>query len=139
MKSKIQKIISCVLAVIVLLSTVSFTVAKHYCGDHVVDVTIFKEAKSCGMDLLLAQKTSLEHTITKSPCCKDEQSLHQGQDELKQSTDQITIKKQHLVMLFVTSYLEVFYPKSITKIVYKEYSPPPLIQDILLLNSTFLI
>ena len=139
MKLLTQKIVSCLLAVVVLLSTVSFTVAKHYCGERVVDVTLYKDAKSCAMDILLAQKATSEFSVTKSPCCKDEQSLYQGQDELKQSSDYLSVEQAQFVVMFVTSYLEILYPKILANSVFGAYSPPPLIQDLQLLNATFLI
>nr|WP_319399065.1 hypothetical protein [uncultured Carboxylicivirga sp.] len=35
------------MALLLLTSTMGFTVSKHYCGAHLIDVSINKEAKSC--------------------------------------------------------------------------------------------
>ena len=33
--------------IVLLVSTTGMTVSKHYCGDSLVDVNVFSEAKSC--------------------------------------------------------------------------------------------
>ena len=51
MVSKIpHKIFSVTLALLVLMSTLSFTVEKHFCGDVLVDVSVFTETQKCGME-----------------------------------------------------------------------------------------
>nr|WP_321451417.1 hypothetical protein [uncultured Carboxylicivirga sp.] len=35
------------MALLLVTSTMGFTVSKHYCGAHLIDVKINKEAKSC--------------------------------------------------------------------------------------------
>ena len=63
------------LALMVLFSTVSFTVEKHFCGDVLVDVSVFTDVEKCAMEAMeMKQKKS---------CCKDEVDVLKGQDELK--------------------------------------------------------
>ena len=50
MKKLVFKIASFLLAVLVCLSTLSFTVDKHYCGDFLVDVSFTGDASDCGME-----------------------------------------------------------------------------------------
>ena len=58
-----------------LCSTVSFTIEKHFCGDKLIDVSVFSEADKCNME---ASGMKAEG-ITKKPCCKDEVNMVKGQ------------------------------------------------------------
>jgi len=82
MKKYFQKIAATVLTCLVLLSTFSFTVEKHYCGRFLVDVAVFTKAKDCGMDMMTHSDDQKE-AMKKKPCCKDEILVLEGQDELK--------------------------------------------------------
>ena len=62
-----HKVFSIFMAMLVMFSTVSLTVEKHYCGDTLVDVAVFEEAKKCGME---SSNMPVEE-ITKKSCCKD--------------------------------------------------------------------
>jgi len=119
------------MAILVLFSTVSFTVEKHFCGDHLVDMAIFSTAKKCG--------NSMEKTTYKS-CCKDEVEVVQGQDELKFSSfEDLNLDQQIFIAAFIYSYSNLFQslPKQI--IPFKDYSPPNLVFDIQVLDQIFLI
>ncbi len=39
------------MAFVVLLSTMSFTMHMHYCGDTLVDTSYFVKAETCGMEM----------------------------------------------------------------------------------------
>ena len=70
----LTKITSLSLALLVLLSTLSFTVDQHYCGDFLVDISFTGEADGCGMNMA---KTTMNN------CCSDEEISFEGQDELQ--------------------------------------------------------
>lgn len=115
-----------------LFSTVSFTVEKHYCGDTLVDVSIFTEAEKCGMEA--------QDMLQKKSCCKDEVDVVQGQDELKApSFEDLNIEQQQLLVAFTQSYSSLFesFPKEV--IPPTDYSPPNLVYDIQVLDQVFLI
>ncbi|GGD13898.1 HYC_CC_PP family protein [Hyunsoonleella pacifica] len=128
----LHKIFSVTLALLVLFSTVSFTIEKHYCGDTLIDVAVFSEAKSCGMESadVMQQKS----------CCDDEIDVVEGQDELKQASfEELDIKQQQFLVAFTYTYINGF--KSLPKetISHKDYSPPNLVYDIQVLDEVFLI
>ena len=119
------------MAILVLFSTVSFTVEKHFCGDNLIDVAVFTEANKCG--------ENMEQTSKKS-CCKDEIEVVIGQDELQiASFESITFETQLFVATFAYTYINLFegLPKQI--IPFKDYSPPNLVFDIQVLDQVFLI
>ncbi|MFD1063236.1 hypothetical protein ACFQ1Q_08245 [Winogradskyella litorisediminis] len=129
----IHKIFSIALSALVLFSTFSFTVEKHYCGNRLVDVAVFSEAKGCGMEM------PLKNSMKKS-CCKDTIDVIEGQDELQSlSFDDFELETQEFIVSFLYSF-SVFYeslPKQIVP--HKDYSPPNLVYDIQLLDDVFLI
>ncbi|SHJ08663.1 HYC_CC_PP family protein [Aquimarina spongiae] len=138
MKSFIQKISAVTLALVVLCSTMSFTVNMHYCGKTLVDVSLYKEAKTCEMDMMATSKheTSL---MKKMGCCTDKKLQVEGQDELKTSFDTFTLDQQLFIIAYLESYLDLFEGLEEHIIPFKEYPPPFLVKDLQLLNETFLI
>ncbi|WP_298342070.1 hypothetical protein [uncultured Algibacter sp.] len=132
LKQLLHKGFSISLALIVLFSTVSFTIEKHYCGDVLVDVSVFYEAEKCGMEAIeLAQKKS---------CCKDEIDIVEGQDELKISSfEDLEFEKQQFLSAFIYSYINGFESLPKQTIPHKDYSPPNLVADIQVLDQVFII
>lgn len=119
------------MAILVLFSTVSFTIEKHYCAGNLIDVAIFTEVDKCG--------DNMEELSMKS-CCMDEVEVIKGQDELKYSSfEEIDFEKQIFLTTFVYSYTNLYesLPKQI--IPFKDYSPPNLVYDIQVLDQIFLI
>lgn len=123
MKSTFVKISSLSLAFLVLLSTFSFTVDKHYCGDFLVDVSFTGDAKGCGMDMDDAS-TKMKN------CCKDEVQNIDGQDELQQiSIQKFSFEKQQFLVSFINSYQSIFTIVDKEIDYYKDFSPPDIPKD----------
>ncbi|WP_339661730.1 hypothetical protein [uncultured Polaribacter sp.] len=80
MKQVFHKIMSFLMAFVVLCSTMSFSVDMHYCGDTLVETAIFHKAKGCGMEMEKPISEGCE--ITKKNCCSDQQIVVDGQNEL---------------------------------------------------------
>lgn len=117
-----------------MFSTLSFTVEKHYCGDNLVDISVFSDVKKCGMEM----SPNIE-TIKKS-CCKDEVDVVKGQNDLKLNTTDDLLPVQIIFLeSFVYSFNVLFesLPKQI--IPHKDYSPPNLVADIQLIDQVFTI
>ena len=132
----IHKSVSVLMAFLLLLSTLSLTVEKHFCGDVLVDVAIFLESEKCAMEAFEVT----QETITKKPCCKDEIDIIQGQDEMVTKTsDDLNIFQQQLLLAYSISYINLFegLPKAVVP--HKEYSPPIITKDIQILDEVFLI
>ena len=70
MKQVFHKIMSLLMAFVVLFSTMSFTVDMHYCGDTLMDTAIFHKAETCGMEM--ENPLTDGCSITKKNCCSDE-------------------------------------------------------------------
>ncbi|RAV30873.1 HYC_CC_PP family protein [Sinomicrobium soli] len=141
MKKAFFKIASFLLAFLVLFSTVSFTVEKHFCGDFLVDTALFSGADSCGMVAGYGQSMKIQDTctVTKTSCCSDEIALIQGQDTLQKAT---SMELQHqfvFVQAFVYTYLDLFEGLEENVIPFGDYAPPLVVRDIQVLHDTFLI
>lgn len=126
------------MALIVLLSTVSFTLDSHYCGDTLVDSSLFGHVETCGMEVQ-QQSPSSECDISKKDCCSDEQVIVEGQDTLKTSFDKLDKDQQLFVAAFIHTYINLFFESQKDLNSYRGYSPPPLVRDIQVLDQTFLI
>ncbi|WP_370103834.1 hypothetical protein, partial [Winogradskyella sp.] len=90
-----HKIFSVALSFLVLFSTLSLTVEKHFCGDILIDVAIFTESEKCAMEAFEMEKEK----ITKMSCCKDEIDILDGIDQITTTSfeDLDKIQKQVLV------------------------------------------
>ena len=128
---------SLAMALVVLFSTMSFTVNMHYCGDTLVESAIFQKAKGCGMEM---EKPSTEEcSITKKNCCDDKQLAIEGQDELQLQVDKITFEQQVFIASFVYTYINLFEGLDSNVSTYEEYKPPLVIRQLYKIDETYLI
>lgn len=126
------------MALLLLASTTSWKVEKHFCMGHLVDVAFFAEAEDCGMAMsemnddysLLQQENS---------CCSDEVIFVDGQDDLRISFDNISVDQQFFLFAFTQSYTQLFIDLRQQAVANEYYPPPILVQDIQLLDQVFLI
>ncbi len=116
MKKVFHKISSVYLALIVLLSTVSFTIDSHYCGDTLVDSSLFGHVETCGMDKQLS-RNDCQSEVQDDSCCSDKQLVVEGQDDLKMS--------------FNTLNFDI--------VPFRDYTPPYLVRNVQKLHETYLI
>ena len=138
MKILTQKMISCLLALFVLLSTLSFTVEKHFCGDYLVDISYFADAESCS-DKTLNDTCDDKKEIKKKSCCSDEIQHIQGQDELKTDFDKTSILKQQFIVAFIVSKYFLFDIPTQQLVVIKNYIPPKIALNIQVLFEVFIL
>jgi len=135
MYKRFQQFISVAMALLVLISTLSLSIEKHYCGDHLVDVAFFTDVQKCGMEA-----ADTDTVLTKNSCCKDVVDLLEGQDELSlEKTKNLNTNQKAFIMSFasVFSGLNLLEPQK--KKQFEHYSPPKVVQDIQVLNEVFLI
>ncbi|WP_027125010.1 HYC_CC_PP family protein [Gelidibacter mesophilus] len=138
MNALIFKILSIKMAGLVLFSTLSFALNMHFCGDTLVDFSLFDNVKTCGME---KQKSTKDcgTELTKSTCCSESQIIMEGQDDLKLSFDTLTFEQQVFVATFYHSYLNLFEVQDENSVPFRDYNPPFVIRDIQKLHETYLI
>nr|WP_240573525.1 hypothetical protein [Aestuariibaculum lutulentum] len=125
------------MAFVVLFTTMSFTVDMHYCGDTLVDMAVFHDAKDCGMQMDMPSTDAC--TITKKNCCDDKQVVVEGQDELQQTLEKIAFHQQLFVTSFVYTYINLFEGEEQLDNFYTAYKPPLVSRQIYKLVETYLI
>ena len=125
------------MALLLLASTTSWKVEKHFCMGHLVDMAFFVDAQDCGMEM--ASETTSETTIDKKSCCDDEVFAIEGQNDVKPSFNDIDLEQQLFLVAYSYTYLGLFEPKETHVIPHKQYIPPKIIKDIQLLDDVFLI
>ena len=130
------------MALLVLISTLSFSIDKHYCGDTLVDFAILADAENCGMEEAendLDSSTEVP-VLTQEPCCKDVVDLVEGQDELNIEKIQVLDTDQKV---FILSFAAVFSGLNLFEVQkdppFEHYAPPVYVKDIQVLNQVFLI
>ncbi|SEB87757.1 hypothetical protein SAMN04489761_2029 [Tenacibaculum sp. MAR_2009_124] len=139
MKQILKKIVSIAMALVVLVSTMSFTYDLHFCGETLVDVALFSNADSCGMEKVSELKTTEDCSVSKKGCCSDKKVIVEGQNELKQSFDHLSFEHQLFITSYVCSYVNQFKVLHDKVVPFKNYSPPNVIEDIQVLDEVFLI
>ena len=137
MEKIIKKITASILSFIVLFSSMSFAIDEHICGDQVMDVSYFGDADNCGMDEI--DMSSNISVFKKNNCCKDQITLLQSSIFNKEKL--INLQNTDIeTSLPEASCYSVFYKNSSLKLkYYKDFSPPDIAKDILVLHQTFLI
>ena len=139
---RILQLISMAMAVLVLISTLSVSIEKHYCGDHLVDVAIFSEAESCGMEMTDMDLSTSDDGpgISKKTCCTDVVNLFQGQDELSvEKTQVLNTDQKVFILAFTAVFSGLITVETEKNPPFEHYSPPMLDEDIQVLNEVFLI
>lgn len=131
-----HKVFSIAMALLVLLSTISFSMEKHFCGDTLIDTAIFSKVNSCGTDMA---STTLK-TAEKDSCCKDEVEIVKGQDKLKKASfEDFHVDQQLFLITLFNTYINLFEGLPEQVIPHKDYSPPNLVADIQVLEQVFII
>ncbi|TYP97847.1 hypothetical protein C7447_10312 [Tenacibaculum adriaticum] len=139
MKAIFTKISSFTLALLVLLSTFSLTIEKHFCGDFLVNVSYFGKAQGCADEMGKGDCDALS-VVKKKKCCKDEIQQIEGQDDFQNtSTEKFDLKQQQFALAFVVSYNNLFKDLEKQIVPHKDYSPPNLVTDIQVLHEVFII
>ena len=92
MKKALFQITSIALALIVVMSSISFTIDKHYCGETLVDVSYFGKADNCG-----GMEMNSSSQQMKKKCCKNETEFIQSEGFEKENI--LTLNPEQLEFL----------------------------------------
>ncbi|WP_339841896.1 hypothetical protein [uncultured Maribacter sp.] len=139
MKQILHKITAVFMAAVVLMTTMSFAVDMHYCGDTLVDFSFVHQVESCGMEKAQVIANCETSIASEKSCCTDKQLIIEGQEDLKVSFDHLTLEQQIFVASFTFSYINLFEGIETNEVPFVNYAPPFLKQDVQVLHQTFLI
>ncbi len=138
MKEIFKKISAFLMAIVVLLSTMSFSINEHYCGDDLMDTAIFSKVESCGMDAHRAVHLKVSFDSDNN-CCKDVVKLIEGQNELNTYSENLNFEQKVFIASFVYSYINLFEGLDENIVPFRNYSPPLVHKDLQILLQTFRI
>ena len=140
MRSVKQKTGAVLLAFLLLFSTLSFAVEMHYCGDHLVDLGIFRKASTCMMQANMPHMDSISSVDEEMmDCCSEIQLVVEGQEDLNASFETLDLNQQVFLISFAYTFVlqpELSKEEPINAL---RHPPPKLVEDLYLLNETFLI
>ena len=139
MKQFFQRSMAFFLAFVVLMTTSSFAVDIHYCGDTLVDFSFVQQVEKCDMEKALANTNNADLDVSVKSCCTDKQLVKEGQDDLKVSFNTLTLEQHIFVATFMYSYISLFEATESTAVPYVDYAPPFIKRDVQALHQTFLI
>lgn len=138
MKAVLHKIASIAMALLLLLSTTSWKVEKHYCMGRLINVALFVHVDDCGMDMDLLRSTEPK-LDNKNSCCDDRVILIEGQDDLKISFHDLDVKGQTFLIALSYTFSDSGVILGHQAVAQSIYPPPILVKDIQLLDEVFLI
>ncbi|MDT0293164.1 hypothetical protein ACFQ3R_09160 [Mesonia ostreae] len=141
MKKFLHNAMAVFMVAVVLMTTMSFTVDMHYCGETLVDFSFTQQVETCRMENNKNESLgSCESPkMSKESCCSDKQLVQEGQDNLKTSFDQLTLEQQIFVTSFTYTYINLFEGTESKQIPFVDYAPPFVKRDVQVLHQTFLI
>ncbi len=138
MKRFFTKIVSFLLAVAILSTTTSFSMNAHYCCNEIVDIAIMSNARSC---YETPQKTPLKKCTPEDQSCCNNKSFVKIGDNLQTVLFDYDYDYNSFVFLstFFHTYVNLFKGLKNQVVPFKQYVPPLVSKDIIVLHETFLI
>jgi hypothetical protein len=134
-----KQLVSILLATLMLLSSTGVAYAQHFCGDYemLAEITLGEKHLSCGMamvDSACGDEHAEDHY-----CCDNEYTKVSTDDDFAKASS--SIEFQHVFFSAFISILvfDNFSVGELSETYYKNYYPPPLVEDLPLLYETFLI
>lgn len=139
----IRTILSLALAVMVLVSSTTFTVGLHLCRGHVSDIAVMQKAQPCAMELMAAELGFADEDcgmVSKMRCCQDRTLSFEGTDYQYKATKPVTLQDVTAVPAIVPFLLSFVSPAQSTGYTsFNSYKPPLILRDVTILVQTFLI
>ncbi len=140
MKSAILKIASSFLAFIVLLSTFSFTIEKHFCAGELASFSLFTSADDCGMDMQKDTKTAKCHQISNKSCCEDELTVLEATNTDAQCVQEhLKFPKIDFIAPLLYALVFHFEEELIEPVPNQKQNLPPITKNRPVLFQTFLL
>lgn len=136
----IRSILTTLLALLVLVSSTSFSVNMHVCGGHVASVALVQKAAPCPMELMPPCHNSMHQEKKSNGCCEDKSVDFEGKD-FSSKVEHISLELQNTSWIAELHYvISIVIPSSVkAHQSFTLYKPPLLSQDISVLVHSFQI
>lgn len=142
------KILSIFLAFQVLLSSLSFNIGMHFCGESLKSFSLYDKAEPCEHSPLAEYHSGMkdcpihsqQKKSEKDDCCNDKQVKVEGQDmDTTISSFSLDFTPHfEFIAAYAVSLLNLFQEETYSS-KFLNYKPPQMRTDIPLLIQTFLI
>ena len=140
MKKVTLHIFSFVMAFLVIFSTMSFTVEKHFCGKSLVGHAVFSSAEKCESEMHSCGAEEMVHMkMKKESCCTNQIEEISGQDELNFSSFSFDFVPQFNAVSISFIQMDLIQELPPEIIPYPPYEPPKLVYDLQVLCQVFII
>ncbi|WP_158974455.1 hypothetical protein [Cellulophaga sp. L1A9] len=139
MKKGLFNILSVTMAILLLASTISWKVEKHYCLGHLMDIALFTSSQDCGMNMVSQSDGNGEHVEDSNSCCDDEIIITEGQDDLVFHDNDFDLAQQFFVVAYAYSYFNLFGNGFELERSFDNYPPTIIVKDIHVLDEVYLI
>lgn len=127
------------MAILLLASTISWKVEKHYCLGHLIDIALFTSAQDCGMSMNGQSDNHKEQVEEENSCCTDEIIISEGQNDLGTVKSDFSLSQQLFLVAYTYSYFNLFGNGIDVQNSKTSYPQPIIVKDIHLLDKVFLI
>lgn len=142
------KILSIFLAFQVLLSSLSFNIGMHFCGESLKSLSLFNKAEPCEHSTMAAEHSTMkecpfhsqQRKSDKDDCCNDKEVKVEGQDiDTTISYFNFDFSPHfEFIAAYAVSLLNHFQEETYSS-KFLNYKPPLIRTDIPVLVQTFLI
>jgi len=140
MKGFFIKISSLFLVFLTLSSTFIIVVDAHHCSGKIVDISFFGQADVCKMDMISCETENTSTSKILGSCCYNSNSIVYAKDFKKTDLTNVDFTQFNFIPSFnLVSTSDLFIELEISNVYYKEYEPPLITRDILILVQSFLI
>jgi hypothetical protein len=134
----LRSILSVSLALLVLISSSSFTVNLHLCGGRVQSVSVIEKATPCAMEQL-AKTLPCHKAMSKKKCCSEDHITFEGKHFKSQEVTSLQLLQSSWVVELPLISSLVIPVNSVTESHLTQYSPPLIDRDITVQVQSFLI
>ncbi|MEO7991614.1 MAG: hypothetical protein ABI663_18825 [Chryseolinea sp.] len=136
----IHSILSVLLALLVLVSSTSFSVNMHICGGHVSSVALVQKAAPCAMERMLACHGDVHQEKKSNGCCEDKSVTFEGKD-FSSKVEHLSLELQSASWIAELPYVVSIVPSTSSQAPpsFTLYKPPLLSKDISVLVHSFQI
>jgi hypothetical protein len=151
-KSKKDRIISLMMAILILVSSMGFSIDVHYCQGQIKSFSLFGKAESCHQEVKKQHCTKHKKSCHAAPsnqeklssckkdCCSNKTIIVESNDEARKLQSlKLSQKQVEFVSVFVQVFFLVKTDLNKNIVPHLNYIPPLLNKDIPVLIQSFLL
>ncbi len=130
---------SLLMSFLVLFSTMSFKVEKHYCGQSLVGHAVFSSVQKCETEMHSCGAEGEMQMMMDESCCSNQTECFDGQDELNIQPISFELIQQYIIVPMSFVLIGLLPELAAEVIEYPPYQPPQLVYDLQILCQVFTI